>query len=76
MSLKPGKKIDAVLQMQPPTNLKQLRGFIGMVNYHRYMWPTRSHILSPLTAKTDAPQKSVKTPPFKWTQEMQKAFEK
>ncbi len=39
------------------------------------MWHHRSHILSPLTAKTCAPKKGVKTPPFKWTQEMQKAFE-
>ncbi len=76
MGLKPWiKKIDAVLQMQPPTNLKQLRGFIGMVNYYRDMWPHSSHILSPLTAKTGAPQKGVKTPPFKCTPEMQKAFE-
>jgi hypothetical protein len=67
------KKIDAVLQIQPPTNLKQLRSFIGMVNYHRDMWLHRSHILSPLTCKTGAPKKGVEAPLFKWTPEMQKA---
>ncbi len=46
-----------------------------MVNYYRDMWPHRSQILSPLTAKIGAPIKGVKASPFKWTPEMQKPFE-
>ncbi len=38
--LKPWKKkIDAVLKMEAPKTLKELRGFIGMVNYYPNMWP-------------------------------------
>ncbi len=61
--------------MQPPKSLKQLRGFVGMVNYYRDMCPHWSDILAPLTAKTGAPKKVEKTPPFIWSPEMQKAFD-
>jgi hypothetical protein len=33
------KKIDAVLKMEAPKTLKESRGFIGMVNYYRNVWP-------------------------------------
>jgi hypothetical protein len=76
MGLKPWKmKIEAVLRMQPPSNLKQLRGFVGLVNYYRDMWPHRSHILAPITVKTGTPKKGVKASPFEWTPEMQEAFD-
>jgi hypothetical protein len=76
IGLKPQKKkIEAVLRMQPPTSLKLLQGFIGIANYYRDTWPHRLHILAPLTAKTGAPKKGEKHPPFQWTQEMQKAFD-
>jgi hypothetical protein len=55
--------------MQPPTTLKLLCGFVGMDNYYRDMWPHRSDILAPLTAKRE------KSFPFIWTPEMQKAVD-
>jgi len=61
--------------MQPPTSLKLLRGFIGMVIYFRDMWPHRSHILAPLTKHTGAPKKGEKQPKLNWTPEMQNAFD-
>ena len=66
--LKPWKKkVDAIIKMKRPENLKQLQGFIGTVNYYPDMWPHRSHVLAPLTDQTG--KKS-----FKWSDEMDKAF--
>jgi hypothetical protein len=64
------KKIDAILQIKPPTTRKQLRRFIGMVNYYCDMWPLRSHLLAPLSSLTSAKVK------WKWTTEHQEAFDK
>ena len=63
------KKVEAILQIKPPTTRKQLRRFIGMVNYYRDMWPQRSHFLAPLSSMTSAKVK------WKWTPEMQDSFD-
>jgi hypothetical protein len=72
-SLKPWKKkIDAILHMDCPCNATELRMFIGCVNYFLDMWPSRAHILKPLTDHFGLKKKA----PIKWTDEMQKAFDK
>ena len=63
------KKVEAILLIKAPTTRKQLRRFIGMVNYYRDMWPQRSHLLAPLSSMTSAKVK------WKWTPEHQESFE-
>ncbi|KAG7353949.1 integrase core domain containing protein [Nitzschia inconspicua] len=62
------KKVSAILAMQPPTNLKQLRSFLGLVTFYRDMWPRRSHTLAPLTDLLG-------TKVFSWGPDQQKSFE-
>mgnify|MGYP003324213398 CR=1 FL=1 len=64
------KKVNAILAIAPPKNRRELRQFIGIINYYRDMWIRRSGILAPLTKPTSEKQKC------KWTHEEQKAFDK
>jgi len=64
------KKVEAILRLQRPKTKRQLRHFLGMVNFYRDMWKRRSHLLAPLTALVGQ-----KTSTFKWSEEHQKAFE-
>jgi hypothetical protein len=63
------KKVQAIQAIKASKTRKQLRGFIGMINFHRDMWKNRSSLLAPLTALTS------KNAPCKWTDEHQKNFD-
>ena len=62
------KKIEAVQKIAEPKTKKELRSFIGVVNYYRDMWVRRSHVLAPLAALTS------KTAKWKWTEVHSQAF--
>ena len=46
------KKIEAIQALAVPKTRKQLRQFIGIINFYRDMWQKRSELLAPLTALT------------------------
>ena len=62
------KKVEAIHKIAEPKNRKELRSFIGVVNYYRDMWIRRSHILAPLAALTSDGVK------WDWKEEHSKAF--
>ena len=64
------KKIEALQNIAPPKNKKQLRWFLGMVNYYHTMWINWSEVLLPLMHLTSTNVK------FEWTNVKQMAFDK
>ena len=63
------KKVEAIMRLNPPKTKRQLRHFLGMVNYYRDLWRKRSHILAPLTNMVSSAAKWV------WGKEQQAAFD-
>ena len=62
------KKIDAIKNIATPKTIRDVRKFVGMVNYYRDMWVRRSDTLAPLTKLCS------KTAKFVWKEEQEKAF--
>ncbi len=42
-------KVQAILALTQPTNVKELHSFLGMVQYYRDLWAKHSKMLAPLT---------------------------
>ncbi len=74
-------KVQAVLAIKPPTGVKQLRHFLGMVQYYHDLWARRSDMLAPLTSlvgeygqtKTTK-AKGTKKVPWHWDEVHQRAL--
>eukprot|EP00804_Cyclotella_cryptica_P011423 CCRYP_016384-RA/>CCRYP_016384-RA protein AED:0.34 eAED:0.34 QI:0/0/0/1/0/0/2/0/232 len=66
------KKVQAILVLTPPQNVKQLRRFLGMVQYYRDIWARRSEILAPLTHMV---ANKTKKKPWHWDNIHQQAFD-
>ena len=63
------KKVSAIQNIATPKTTRDVRKFVGMVNYYRDMWIRRSDTLAPLTKLCSAKAK------FQWTAEQQSAFD-
>jgi hypothetical protein len=74
--------VQAILTIKPPTGVKQLRHFLGMVQYYRDLWARRSDMLALLTSlvgecgqtKTTK-AKGTKKVPWHWDEVHQRAFD-
>ena len=63
------KKVEAINNLSTPKTRRELRKFIGLVNYYRYLFPKRSKTMALLTALT------YRTTKWKWAEAHQLAFD-
>jgi len=75
-------KVQAILALKEPTNVNELRRFLGMVQYYRDMWTKQSKMLAPLTdlvgecGQTKVTKaKGTKKIPWHWDEKHQRAFD-
>ncbi len=73
--------MQAILVIKPPTGVRQLRHFLGMVQYYHDLWARRSEMLAPLTSLVGecgqtitTKAKGTKKVPWHWDEVHQRAF--
>ncbi len=75
-------KVQVILPIKPPIGVRQLRHFLGMVQYYHDLWERQSEMLPPLTSlvgecgqtKTTK-AKGTKKVPWHWDMVHQRAFD-
>jgi hypothetical protein len=61
--------VEAILKLTPSKTKRQLRHFLGIINYYIDMWQKRSHMLAPQTGSV------IPLVNYKWGPEQQKTFD-
>ncbi len=61
--------VEAIVNMKPPTNVKDTRRFLGMARFYCKHIDHFSHLAAPFT------DLNRKNQPFRWTVDCQRAFE-
>ena len=67
------EKINHILSQKPPTTLKELRGFLGLVNHYRPHLPHLSETAEPLTNLLQGPKRA-KRSPIPWNGQCEESF--
>jgi len=68
------EKIKAIMEIPRPSNIKELRSFLGMVNFYRRSLPKAAEVQRPLNELLRGAKKNDKTP-IQWTETTLRAFE-
>jgi hypothetical protein len=61
-------KIKAIMEWHIPKNIKKLRGFLGLIGYHRRFLKNYGHIVAPLT--------NLLNDSFHWNESANSTFER
>ncbi len=74
-------KVQIILVIKLPTGVRELRHFLGMVQYYHDLWAGRSNMLAPLTSLVgecgqtkSTKAKGTKKVPWHWDKVHQRAF--
>lgn len=67
-------RIEAIMRTKRPETVKELKGFLAMVNFYRSFLPHAAEVQLPLLAMTPGNKRNDKTP-LAWSEETIQAFE-
>ncbi|KAL0228012.1 hypothetical protein RCL1_004155 [Eukaryota sp. TZLM3-RCL] len=69
-------RISALVELPPPKNVKEVRSFVGSVNYLHNWLPQISEELAPIIELTRGSESGNRAPLIKWTHDHQLRFER